>query len=318
MQRKPTDLNALRVLLDVAEAGSFTAAARRSHRSVSAVSRQVATLERALGQRLFYRHTRAVALTEAGQAYLDAVRPLLGGIETATESLFSAAAEPAGLLTVNAPVAFGQRQLIELVDRFQARYSQVRVELRLTDRFVDPVRGAHDVSFRVGRPVDSTLIARPLAPMRYQVAGAPAYFQRHRPPRRPQDLLRHACLRYQGSFGRQYWYYRAGPRHAFERLEVDGGLYSDDAVSLRSAALHGTGLVLFPTWLIDHELASGALVPVLEDWQWEVAPEDRTLYLLYPERALAPPKTRAFVDHVIEQIGDPPFWDRWRERRQNA
>ncbi|WP_348766805.1 LysR family transcriptional regulator [uncultured Salinisphaera sp.] len=312
MKRNALDLNALRLLQTVTETGSFTAAAQRSQRSVSAVSREIAAFERALGQRLFYRHTRAVSLTEAGRLYLDAVRPLVEQIDTATETLFSDEAEPAGVLSVNAPVAFGQRQLMALVGSFQARYRQIRVDLRLSDRFEDPVRRAHDVTFRVGQPADSALIARPLAPMRYIVAGAPSYLSQHAAPQTPTDLLAHACLRYQGDYGRQQWYWRSHADAAYTPLTVDGPLYSDDAVSLREAALAGSGLVLFPSWLIDRELAAGTLVPLLEDWQWEVTPQQRLIYMLYAERELAPPKTRAFVNHVLEQIGDPPLWDRWR------
>lgn len=312
MKRNALDLNALRLLQTVIEAGSFTAAAQQNRRSVSAVSREVAALERALGQRLFYRHTRAVSLTEAGRLYLDAVGPLLEQIDTATETLFSEDAEPAGLLSINAPVAFGQRQLPRLIGSFQSRYPKLRAELRLSDRFQDPVRRAHDVTFRVGQPVDSNLIARPLAPMRYIVAGAPCYLAQHARPREPGDLLEHACLRYQGNYGRQHWYWRNDRDSAYTPLAVDGPLYSDDAVSLREAALGGAGLVLFPSWLIDSELAAGTLVPLLEQWQWEVTPQERLIYLLYAERELAPPKTRAFVAHVLEQVGDPPLWDRWR------
>lgn len=307
------DLNALRTLRLVAEAGGFTAAAHRSHRAVSSVSRQIAALERRLGQTLFYRHTRAVELTEAGARYVEAIAPLIDQLEATTDTLFDRDGEPAGLLSINAPVAFGERQVVPLVNGFARRYPKIKTELRLTDHFEDPVRAGSDVTFRVGRLADSGLIARTLGPMHYIVAAAPEYLDRCGRPTTPVDLLEHDCLRYQGEYGRQRWFWRPTDTRDFQRLDVDGPLYSDDATSLRAAALLGQGIVLFPTWLIDRELARGELLPVLTDWHWEVAPESRAIHLLYTGARLRPPKTQAFVDHVLETVGDPPIWDRWQQ-----
>lgn len=304
------DLNALRLFREVVEARSFTAAAHRSQRAVSSISRQIAALEQALGQRLFYRHTRAVTLTESGQRYFDRIAPLVDQLDEAAEHVFSADQPISGLLTINAPSAFGERQVVPLVHRFRQHYPDIRTELRLTDAYVDPVRSGADISFRVGQLQDSGLIARPLGPMNYVVAGAPSYFAEHGVPDQPTDLLYHDCLRYQGAYGRQHWYWRRNARRAFDRLQIDGTLYSDDSLSLRAAAVLGHGLILFPTWLIDRELADGSLVRTLADWQWEVVPDERTLYLLYPAARLAPPKTTAFVEHVLKEIGQPPIWDR--------
>ncbi|MDA3920671.1 MAG: LysR family transcriptional regulator [Salinisphaera sp.] len=304
------DLNALRVFRQVVETESFTAAAQRGQRAVSSISRQIAALEKRLGQQLFYRHTRAVTLTEAGQRYFEQIAPLIDQLDAATEAVFSADQPASGLLTINAPVAFGERQVVRLVYSFRQRYPLVRTELRLTDAFVDPVRSGADVSFRVGQLDDSGLISRPLGPMNYVVAAAPAYLDHHGIPQTPSDLLSHDCLRYQGTYGRQHWYWRRHSDQAFEKLEVDGSLYSDDSLSLRAAALLGHGLILFPTWLIDRELEDGSLIRVLGEWHWEVVPDTRRIHLLYPGARLAPPKTAAFVSHVLDSIGSPPVWDR--------
>lgn len=309
MNRKP-DLNALRTFRLVMDCGGFTAAAHRSHRAVSSISRQIAALERSLGQTLFYRHTRAVEPTEAGQRYIEAIRPLLDQLDAATETVFEPDDEPSGILTINAPVAFGERQVVPLVHGFSQQYTQIKTELRLTDAFVDPVRSASDITFRVGQPSDSTLVSRTIAPMRYLVVAAPAYLARRGTPRSPADLLAHDCLLYQGEYGRQRWYWRNDTGQAFRRLDVDGSLYSDDATSLRAAATLGQGLVLFPSWLIETELRRATLVPVLDQWLWEVAPEPRAIHMLYARPRLCPPKVRLFVDYVRTAIGDPPAWDR--------
>ena len=309
--KRNLDLNALRTFRLVVDSGGFTPAAHRSHRAVSSISRQIAALERALGQTLFYRHTRAVELTEAGARYIEAIRPLLDQLDTATETLFEHGDEPAGVLSINAPVAFGERQVVPLVHGFTRHYPAIKAELCLTDAFVDPVKTGSDITFRVGHLTDSSLVARPLAPMRYVVAAAPSYLERRGEPGRPSDLLAHDCLLYQGEYGRQRWYWREPDAARFNRLDVDGPLYSDDATSLRAAATLGQGLVVFPSWLIDTELRQGTLCPVLDDWQWEVAAETRSIHMLYAQPRLRPPKVRAFVDYVLATVGDPPSWDRW-------
>lgn len=308
--KRNLDLNALRTFRLVVDSGGFTAAAHRSHRAVSSVSRQIAALERSVGQALFHRHTRAVELTEAGARYIDAIRPLLGELDAATEAVFAAQDEPSGLLRINAPVSFGERQVVPLIHGFSQRYPNIRAELRLTDQFVDPVRSASDITFRVGLLADSNLVARTLAPMRYVVAAAPTYLRRHGQPEAPEHLLGHDCLRYQGEFGRQRWYWRRDDASDFERLDIEGSLHSDDAASLRHAAVLGQGIVVFPTWMIERELVDGSLVPLLGNWQWAVGPELRSVYMLYATPRLGPRKVQAFIDYVLEAVGDPPVWDR--------
>lgn len=308
------DLNALRVFERVAATGSFTAAAHHFHRAVSSVSRQIRGLEEAVGQPLFYRHTRAVTLTEAGWRYYEEVRDILERLDMATEALNQPQAEPSGVLRINAPVAFGQRQIVPLLHRFQCRFPGIKVELQLSDHVVDPVREGHDITFRVGNLSDSSLIARQLAPMNYVVAASPDYLARRGRPEAPEALVEHDCLIYQGELGRQRWYFQQDDGEREVAHEVDGSLVSNDAESLLRAALLGQGLVIFPTWLIAEELASGTLVALLEAWRSEVMPGQRELYVLTSERRLRAPKVRAFMDFVLEEVLPFPPWDCWRER----
>mgnify|MGYP001965711653 CR=1 FL=1 len=303
------DLNALRTFKAVVDAGGFSGAAHQSQRAVSSISRQIAGLETALGQPLFYRHTRAVTLTEQGKRYIDQVRPWLSELDERTEALFGNSDGPAGTLTINAPVAFGQRQVVHLLNSFQRRYPGVAAELRLTDETIDPVRAGCDVTFRVGQLSDSSFIAYRLAPMRYVLAAAPSYLARHGQPATPADLADHDCLRYQGEYGRQRWYCRAPDEATLAPLAVAGSLVSDDAASLRAAAVLGQGFVLFPSWLIEQELANATLVPVLTDHEWEVTDRRRAIHLLHAAGREPPPKIAAFIDHVLAEIGDPPAWD---------
>ncbi|WGI25842.1 LysR family transcriptional regulator [Halomonas alkaliantarctica] len=308
------DLNALRIFERVAATGSFTATARHFHRAVSSVSRQIASLEEALGQQLFYRHTRAVTLTEAGWRYYQEVREILERLDLATEALTAPNTAPSGVLRLNAPVAFGQRQIVPILHHFQRRYPAIKAELMLTDQLTDPVREGIDITFRVGELADSTLVARRLASMNYVVAAAPTYIQRCGRPNSPDDLEHHDCLLYQGEMGRQRWYFHHAEQPQAFAYKVDGSLYSSDAESLVRAALMGQGLVMFPTWLIADELASGKLLPLLEAWRCEVVPGRRDIHVLYAQRRLHTRKVSAFLDHLFEMVGPTPDWDRWREQ----
>ncbi|UQG61185.1 LysR family transcriptional regulator [Marinobacter sp. M3C] len=307
------DLNALRVFERVAATGSFTTTARHFHRAVSSISRQIRGLEEAVGQPLFYRHTRAVTLTEAGLRYYEEVRDILERLDFATDALVHSDAELSGTLRINAPVAFGQRQVVPLLHRFQCRYPSLKAELQLNDRVVDPVREGHDVTFRVGELSDSSLVARRLAPMNYVIAAAPSYLQAHGEPESPESLIDHNCLLYQGEMGRQRWFFQAPNQASATPFDVTGNLYSDDAVSLVQAALLGQGLVMFPTWLIAGELKSGALVALLDFWRCEVNPGRRDIHVLTTERRLRSHKVRVFLNYLFESLGPLPPWDRWRE-----
>ncbi|TVP49754.1 MAG: LysR family transcriptional regulator [Halomonas sp.] len=309
------DLNALRIFERVAATGSFTATARHFHRAVSSVSRQIASLEEALGQQLLYRHTRAVSLTEAGWRYYQEVREILERLDLATEALMAPTTEPSGVLRLNAPVAFGQRQIVPILHHFQRRYPAIKAELMLTDQLTDPVSQGIDITFRVGELADSTLVARRLASMNYVVAAAPAYLQRCGRPSTPDDLDQHDCLLYQGEMGRQRWYFQREEQRQASAHQVDGTLCSNDAQSLVRAALMGQGLVMFPTWLIADELTSGALLPVLEAWRCEVMPGRRDIHVLYTKRRLHTRKVSAFLDHLFETVGSTPLWDRWEHKQ---
>ncbi len=314
MNLNALDLNALRVFERVAASGSFTAAARHFHRAVSSVSRQIRGLEEALGQPLLYRHTRAVALTEAGWRYYEEIREILERLDLATEALAYPDAEPSGVLRINAPVAFGQRQIVPLLHTFQRRHGGITAELQLSDQVIDPVREGQDITFRVGDLADSSLVARRLAPMNYVVAAAPSYLEVHGAPRTPESLSDHNCLLYQGEMGRQRWYFQTPDQSGSTPHEVSGNLYSNDAESLLRAALLGQGLVLFPTWLIGDALSQGELVPLLEAWRGEVMPGRRDIHVLTTERRLRTRKVRAFLDYLQESLAPQPAWDQWRER----
>nr|WP_300306051.1 LysR family transcriptional regulator [Halomonas sp.] len=292
-------LLSLRLFMRVAHSGSFTGAAHDFDLPPSSVSRRISALEQALGQRLLYRHSRAVRLTEAGKRYLSQVSEALTLLDIATDEIAGTANVPRGVLRINAPVAYGRKHIAPLLEVFQSRYSELEVELTLTDAFVDPVQEGADVVIRIGALEDSSLVARELARQRFVIVASSGYLARHGVPMQPEDLGHHNCLVYKGTRGKQPWYIRRASHEPFQVIEVHGNLCSNNAESLIEAAIHDQGVVLFPTWLLQEALNDGSLLPVLEDWQAANQPRIDGIHLIFPENRLRSPKVGAFVDYLF-------------------
>lgn len=306
------ELLALRLFDHIADTGSFTAAATHFRLAVSTVSRQIGALEEEMGQRLLFRHTRAVTLTEDGRQFHEQVRDILNRLDQATEALTSVGASPAGILKINGPVAFGRRHIVPLLSEFQAAYPALRVELTLSDAYGDPVQGGTDVTFRIGSLSNSNLVARELAPMRFVVCATPAYLQRAGVPSSPDALKDHNCLVYRGTRGLQYWYFRGAQERDWHELAVAGDLYCNDADALLAAGLLDRGLMLFPTWLVHEELAAGRLRTVLDNWEASIEPTRTAIHLVFPSSRLRSPKVSLFIDYIRERVGAQPYWDQER------
>jgi DNA-binding transcriptional LysR family regulator len=293
---------AMAAFVQVVDAGSLSVAARRLDLSRSAVSKQLAHLEDVLGARLLQRTTRRLSLTEAGREFYERCARIVHEVEEAEQIVSRLQAVPRGLLRVNAPMTFGQQHLAPVLADFLKRYPDVQVELTLDDRVVNVIQGGFDVTIRISPLVDSSLIARRLAPNRVVVCGAPAYFAAHGRPRKPRDLLRHNCLHYTYLSSRNMWQF-VGPRGS-ESVEVSASFRANNGDVLQAAARAGVGLVQLPTFIVGGDLASGVLETVLERY------EDRTtsIWAVYPTTRHLAPKVRVFVDFLAARF-ERAYWD---------
>jgi DNA-binding transcriptional LysR family regulator len=304
-------VQSLRYFLMVATTGSFLATARHYEVPASSVSRFISSLEGELGQQLFYRSTRAVRLTEEGQRYYAQVREAVELLDSAAEQLDHRTAGIRGLVRINAPDTFGRLHLGNLVNRLQARYPDLLVELTLNNIFIDPVHEGADITIRVGRLADSGLIGKVICAQRYVLAASPAYLAAHGTPRAPEDLLSHSCLLYKGLREPQRWHFRRASTQQFEPLVVSGPLRSNNSEILLNAALAGRGIVLFPTWLY-HPMSfkDNKLVSLLSDWEIAAYADDLYIQVLSPENRLRSQKVREVSAFLVDAIGSPPYWDR--------
>ncbi|MCB2099550.1 MAG: LysR family transcriptional regulator [Rhodobacterales bacterium] len=296
-------LNGMAVFAKVVETGSFSGAARDLGQSKSAVSKQVARLEDRLKARLLNRTTRRLSLTEVGQAFYDRAQRILAEVTEAEEAVSTLQARPRGTLRVNVPMSFGIQHVGPHMAAFMARYPDLNVDLTLNDRRVDLVDEGYDLAVRIGVMADSSLIARRLAPLRGVVCAAPAYWERHPPPSRPQDLADHDCL--------IYTYNPSGTEMTFHgpdgpvAVRLNGRLRANNGDVLRSVAVAGGGVCVAPSFIVGDDLRAGRLVHALPEYGWR----DGGVYAVYPHNRHLSPKVRAFVDFLVEIYGDAPYWD---------
>lgn len=300
-------LNAIRLFTASVDAGSFSEVGRRLGMAPSSVSRQVAALEDSVGAQLIHRTTRKLSLTEAGRLYFERVSRILAALDEATAAVSHLEESPRGVLHVNGPTAFGVRHVAPALPDFLARYPEVRIELTLTDNFVDLLEVGADVAVRVGELEDSSLIARRLAPNRRVLCASPGYLAGVGAPERPQDLADHNCLVYTRHHGNVNW--NLGGPDGLAEVRVGGNLRTNNTEAVHAAALGGLGIALLPSWLVGQEVQSGRLVEVLPGYRAAPGALDTGIHALYPADRHLSTKVRAFVDFMVERFGPRPYWE---------
>jgi DNA-binding transcriptional LysR family regulator len=301
------NLAGMAVFARVAEAKSFSGAARRLGVSKSAVSKQVAQLERSLKARLLNRTTRQLSLTEVGAAFYEHCARMLAEAEAAELAVSRLYSEPRGVLKVTAPAAFGHLHIAPAIPDFIARHPAVAVQIVMNDRTVDLAEEGFDIAIRMTREQAPNVVARRLAPVRWAVCAAQAYLTKHGVPLVPQDLARHNCLFYSFLESSSEW--RFSSKAGKAAVRVTGNFTVNNSEALREAVLKGLGVALLPTFTVGADLRERRLQQVLGDYQ-ALGTFGSDVYAVYlPTRYLSP-KVRAFVDFLVERFAPEPYWDR--------
>jgi DNA-binding transcriptional LysR family regulator len=287
----------------VAEARSFSTAARRLGLSKGAVSKAIAALEEELGSRLLNRSTRNVTLTEAGEVFLRSCQNIVAEAERAERAVRELSDSPRGLLRVNTATAFAARWLAPALPAFFERHPGVQVDLEGIDTYVDAAHGGWDVVIRIGRLVDSGLITRKLAHVRGVIVASPAYLARRGEPRRPEDLREHDCITYSLSSPPDRWTLTRKSQKV--ALRVTGHLRTNLDGACVSALVAGHGVGMLPTFAVANELRTGQLQAVLTGWEFPPL----VMHALMPPAVAGTAKVRAFVDFLVERFARESFWE---------
>ncbi|NYF37360.1 LysR family transcriptional regulator [Stenotrophomonas sp. JAI102] len=290
------DLNAVRMLVQVAEARSFTVAAGQLGISQSGLSRAIGRLESALGVRLLHRTTRNVSLTPDGRQFVEHCAPLLSGLEDAERRLGDRPSTPSGVLKLTAPSMFGRKVLVPLAGQLMATHPQLQFELVLNDRLVDLVEEGFDAALRTGPISDVRMVARPLRPLHWVTVASPAYIARHGEPASIDALHDHACLAVRNL--------RSGRLVDWQFREADGQLRDftpparmvfDSGDPLVEGALAGIGIVQVMDFAVADALADGRLQRVLQAFEGR----SRVLSLVYPPSRQASPKLQVLAQALL-------------------
>ncbi|MGY2224147.1 LysR family transcriptional regulator [Pseudomonas gingeri] len=291
-------LAAMETFVYVVETGSFSAAARRLDVGQPAVSKTIAQLEERLGVRLLTRSTRGLSATEAGTLFFERARKV---IEEAGEAELAARGAGAGLtgtLRISTTVTFSRLHILPHLGGFLEMHPLLDVDVLLDDRSVNLVEEGVDVALRMGNLSDSGLTARKIARCRRLVLGTPAYFERRGIPESPADLTDHEAVIYSLGGGGASWLFKKG--QAEQPVTLSGRVRVSAAEGVRTTVLSSYGLTLSSEWMFAPELASGEVVPVLEDWE---LPE-MDLWAIFPTGRMASAKARAFIAYVEQLMGN--------------
>jgi len=289
-------LAAMRVFARVAELGSFTAAADALGLSRAMASTQVAALEKRFGVRLLNRTTRKVALTSEGARYLEHCRRVFAEFQAAEDDLRGARERPSGRLTVDVPGAFGRHLLMPALPEFLARYPELTLDVRISDRLVDLVAERVDVAVRGGTITDPNLVARKAVGSRWITCASPGYLDRKGWPQAPADLAGHDLIGFRTAQAGRGWVFQDGQRQL--TLAPAFRATCDSPEALLVAAASGAGIIQTMDLLAARPLQERALVVLLPG----TAVRGPPVSVVYPQAGQRLAKVRVFTEFTIELL----------------
>lgn len=287
---KVTSFSEVEAFLTVAELKSFGKAARELGIAQSTVSRRITNLEARLGHQLVLRTTRKVALTDAGHSYATDLRDVVTKLETADSNLQSGLLSAEGLLRITMPTAFGRAYVLPRLARLSEQYPRLRLEVDLSDRYVDLLDGEFDVAIRLASPAQSGVRYEKILSCRPVLCASPSYLERH------------GCVGKLSDLPQQFWLAQRvyAPAVNFPvrwngnrcDLEINPRISVSDATSLRTLALHGAGLAVLPCYLVEKQLRNGELVEVLPGLEFD----EFEVFAAFPRHREQSTKVKVLLD----------------------
>jgi len=290
-------VRAILSFVQAADAGSFAAAARSLGISSAAVSKNVASLEQALGVRLMNRTTRTLSLTDEGLAFLKQARIALDALDSAVDSVAAQRADTSGHVRISTSAGFGRDQLIPALPGLLTRYPALSVEVDLDDRVIDLVGDGYDLAIRGGHIADSALVSRPICRMNLALVASPDYLEREGVPSTPQELNRHKLIVRRFLGGKTSpWCFR-GADGTISTQDLDGAVLSLSAPeTMAQVACLGVGISQVGVHHAWRYLLAGKLKVVLLGSH---DPGSYEMVMQFPHRALMAPRVRATIDYLL-------------------
>ena len=293
----------MNAFINVVETGGFSSAGRKLGISKTLISKYVAQLEDVLGVLLLQRNTRRVTTTEVGYAYYQRCLPLLEEVDELESMVRLTHMKPAGNLVLGAPTSFSELHLMPVLSEFTRSYPDVKIDLRLTDRFVDIVEDGIDIAIRIGNLEDSSLIARKIAPIRLITCASPQYLEQAAPLTHHQDLKLHRCIIDSNYSIGGHWSFQKNGQQIL--VDVNASIKVNSVRAVRELLLSGCGLSVCPLFAVSDDIRHNRLIHVLNSYETV----QLGLYAVYSHRRHLSAKVRVFVDYLIEHFSLTPPWN---------
>lgn len=286
----------LRAFVRLVEVGSFTAVGRELRVKQSTVSKWIAALEDEVGSPLVDRTTRAVRITDGGVRFYEGARRVLESYDAALASAGRDARGVRGRVRISLPVVFGSRFVVPALAELLEAHPGLSLDLRFDDAYVNLVDDGIDLAVRIGASLDSSATRTVLGESARRLVASPTYLARAGTPLRPTDLAEHQCLLHTDVEARTLWSFARDGQA--ERVSVGGRVASNHSETTRALALAGHGVCLLADWLVDTDLARGALVQLLPEYDAPAAP----IHALTPPGRRPATRVKAIVDHLRDHL----------------
>lgn len=296
-------LEAMRVFIEVAECQSFVAASRKLDLSAPAVTRSVAQLEKALGVRLFNRTTRHVRLTDSGARFFEDAKRILDDVEQAVATASGSYAEPKGVLSITAPVLFGQIHITPILTEYLQQNPAVTVRAVFYDRISNILDEGLDVAIRIGHLKDSNLYATPVGSVQRLVCASPSYLKKHGIPSHPSELKAHEIIQASTVEPSTTWQFESS--RGKESVKVTPRLHCSQNGAAITAARQGFGITRLMSYQVGEELKNGSLTRILHSYESKPLP----VSIVHLEGRQANAKIRAFIDLATARLRANPYID---------
>jgi DNA-binding transcriptional LysR family regulator len=294
---KINQLESLRVLKCVVEGGSFTAAAKRLNLTVARVSKSIERLELELNTTLFIRSTRHMQLTDSGErSYRYAIK-LLEQWRGLTDELTESHSKPKGKLKISVPMSWGLCVFSSVLAKFMAKHTQICVDVHMSDQHVNVIEGEYDLVLRLTNKLeDSSLLCKKLKMYRFIACASPEYLTRHGKPIEPQELKNHACLIYSQQGIRRKWQFIKEKKEI--NVYIESRLQSNNSTLFRESLLAHQGIALIPEFMVEADISSGKLIPILTDY----TNQELNLYSLRPADHMLPLRLKLFNEFLYHEL----------------
>lgn len=296
-------LEDMNVFVRIVEAGGIGKAADQLGVAKSGISRRLVALEKRLGASLITRTTRSSTLTAVGREYYERAVKLIGDVSELNALAMDEGVSLEGSLRLAAPLSFGLSHLTPVIDIFAREHSGLTINIDFSDRQVDLIEQGVDLAIRIADLKDSSLHARKVCPIHLQMCASPAYLGKHGMPRTPEDLKTHEVLGY--TLGGSQTFRLSNDLGDEHLVNTSTRITANNGDFLHRMATSGHGIVVLPTFISWQSLAARKLIPVLNSYRLPAL----HAWAVYPQTRYLSQRARRFIDFVVQQFGDSPYWD---------